>query len=322
MNTASTGSGPSAGTSTLASNDATLAAERVAAHHDVHAAHQRLRAPGGRARQHDHARRRCRAPGMALVDSRSRSAPSSPEPSATRPSVVLSPAGDARCASSPSSCAGRAHLHGLGARRPRAPARARRRRPAPPAPPPAAGRGRPAALTTPGPAAARPAPSARDLDAGHGVLEARRDARQHLGVLEVGHGLDDRPGAAPAGPRSCRCPSPRTRPRRRAASSGPRRRASRCRPAEKLTTGRRPSAGHLRDQLVAARGGPWPRRAAPRARGRAQAGDAGADGAHVAHGLDHVAGAGLALGADHRRALGHAPQRLAQVGGAAHERAP
>ena len=32
-----------------------LAAERVAAHDDVHPAHQRLRAPGGRARQHDHA---------------------------------------------------------------------------------------------------------------------------------------------------------------------------------------------------------------------------------------------------------------------------
>ena len=42
--------------------------------------------------------------------------------------------------------------------------------------------------------------------------------------------------------------------------------------------------------------------------------------AHVAHGLDDVAGAGLALRADHRRALADAPQRLAQVAAAAHER--
>ncbi len=37
------------------------------------------------------------------------------------------------------------------------------------------------------------------------------------------------------------------------------------------------------------------------------------DGAHVAHGFHDVAGARLALGADHGRALGDAPQRLAQV---------
>ena len=40
----------------------------------------------------------------------------------------------------------------------------------------------------------------------------------------------------------------------------------------------------------------------------------------MAHGLDHVAGAGLALGADHRRSLADPAQRLAEVGGAAHER--
>jgi hypothetical protein len=39
----------------------------------------------------------------------------------------------------------------------------------------------------------------------------------------------------------------------------------------------------------------------------------------VAHGLDDVAGAGLALGADHRRALADAPQRLAEVRRAADE---
>ena len=40
----------------------------------------------------------------------------------------------------------------------------------------------------------------------------------------------------------------------------------------------------------------------------------------VALGLDDVAGAGLTLGPDHRRALGDPAQRLAQVAAAAHER--
>jgi hypothetical protein len=44
------------------------------------------------------------------------------------------------------------------------------------------------------------------------------------------------------------------------------------------------------------------------------------DRPQVANRLDDVAGAGLALGADHARALGDATQRLAQVGGTAHER--
>ena len=44
------------------------------------------------------------------------------------------------------------------------------------------------------------------------------------------------------------------------------------------------------------------------------------DLAHVAHGLDHVARARLALGADHRGALGDAAQRLAQVAGTADKR--
>ena len=48
--------------------------------------------------------------------------------------------------------------------------------------------------------------------------------------------------------------------------------------------------------------------------------DLAGDLAHVAHGLDDVARPGLALGADHRRALRDPPQRLAEVGRAAHER--
>ena len=44
------------------------------------------------------------------------------------------------------------------------------------------------------------------------------------------------------------------------------------------------------------------------------------DGAHMPHGVDDVAGAGLALGADHGRAFGDAAQGLAQVARAADER--
>ena len=47
--------------------------------------------------------------------------------------------------------------------------------------------------------------------------------------------------------------------------------------------------------------------------------DAGGDLAHVADRLDDVAGAGLALGADHRRPLADPPQRLAEVGRPADE---
>ena len=44
------------------------------------------------------------------------------------------------------------------------------------------------------------------------------------------------------------------------------------------------------------------------------------DLAHVAHGLDDVARARLALGANHRGALGNTAQRLAQIAGAADKR--
>ena len=47
--------------------------------------------------------------------------------------------------------------------------------------------------------------------------------------------------------------------------------------------------------------------------------DLGVHGPHMAHGLDHVAGARLALGADHGRALADPAQGLAQVPGAADE---
>ena len=43
------------------------------------------------------------------------------------------------------------------------------------------------------------------------------------------------------------------------------------------------------------------------------------DGAHVAHRLDDVAGAGLPFRANHRGALGDPPQGLAEVAAAADE---
>src|SRR5215212_5919572 len=53
---------------------------------------------------------------------------------------------------------------------------------------------------------------------------------------------------------------------------------------------------------------------------RAEATDTADDGAHVAHGLDHVAGARLSFGTDHGSALADAPESLPQVRGPAHER--
>ena len=90
-------------------------------------------------------------------------------------------------------------------------------------------------------------------------------------------------------------------------------------PAEKFGTGSLPALGDPAHELVG--------RAELLGLGhqllgaeRGEPADAGDDRAHVAHGLDDVAGAGLALGADHRRALADAPQRLAEVAAAAHER--
>src|SRR5215211_7909512 len=51
----------------------------------------------------------------------------------------------------------------------------------------------------------------------------------------------------------------------------------------------------------------------------AQAADAADYGAHVPHGLDHIAGTGLALGPDHGRPLADAPQRFAKIRSPAHE---
>ena len=111
----------------------------------------------------------------------------------------------------------------------------------------------------------------------------------------------------------------RTRPRRRAASSARRRPASRGRRRRSS----RPAACRPRrpgGPARAARPGPWPATRAPRPEAPRSLAICVVIVRMVADGLDDVARAGLALGADHRRALGDPAQGLAQVAGAAHER--
>ena len=90
-------------------------------------------------------------------------------------------------------------------------------------------------------------------------------------------------------------------------------------PAQNSGTGRRPGLGDLLDEVdrrLEALGPP----VALGGIGRRELPDVTEDRPQVADGLDDVAGAGLALRADHRRALGDPPERLAEVGGAADER--
>ena len=90
-------------------------------------------------------------------------------------------------------------------------------------------------------------------------------------------------------------------------------------PAQNSGTGSQPRSATSRTTSS----GAWRSLAAPASSSGSQRGevlDAAGDLAHVANGLDDVAGAGLALGADHRRALADAPQRLTEVGRAADER--
>ena len=98
--------------------------------------------------------------------------------------------------------------------------------------------------------------------------------------------------------------------RRRDAAGAEQRRPAACRPGRRRGRGRAAPAAPWRRSNSSASSSVPRRRISPR------------DRAQVADGLDDVAGAGLALGADHRRALADAPQRLAEVRRAAHERRP
>ena len=156
----------------------------------------------------------------------------------------------------------------------------------------------------------------RDPD--HRVAEPRGDVGEDLRVLEVRRRLDDRLRAplgiarledaradedavraelhAERGVRGRRDPAGRERDDRQPAVLGD--------PLDELVRGA--ELLRLGVELLVAQ--------------RLQPPDAAEDGAHVRDRVDDVAGPRLALRADHRRALGDPPQRLAEVGAAADER--
>ena len=239
-----------------------------------------------------------------------------PGPRARCPSVIVvdSPPG-MTSASSPSRSRGRAHLARLGAELARATSRVRlevaldREH--------ADARLLPAAVLQQ--AAARP--RARPISMpGIASPRPREAAAIALGVLEVGGRLDDRARRVRSGSSDLKMPEPTNTPSApsciiSAASAG-----VAMPPAEKLHDRQPARSRRPRARARAAPGAPWRRSASSVSSSAVQPPDVAADRAHVAHGLDDVAGAGLALGADHRRALGDPAQRLAEVGGAADER--
>src|SRR3989442_1544821 len=158
----------------------------------------------------------------------------------------------------------------------------------------------------------------RRLDPDHRVAELLAHAREHIRVLVVGRRLDDRLGAPG---RVARLEDPGAdedgfRPELH-HERGVRRRRD---PARREVADRElPGPRHPPHQLV--------RRAEVLRLGhqllgreRREAADARGERAHVPHGLYDVARAGLTLRPDHRRTLADAPERLAQVARAAHER--
>src|SRR5260221_3287717 len=157
----------------------------------------------------------------------------------------------------------------------------------------------------------------RDLQTGHRLAEANRRRRHSLGVVEVRGRLDDRPGAALW---IGALEDPRADEVALGAELHHQRRVGRGGDPPRAEQRYRQGAlsDHLVDDfewsLVLFRSG--------RQLLRPQLGEAldpGDNLAHVAHRLNHVAGACLALGADHRRPLADPPKRLTKVGGAADE---
>mmetsp|Transcript_71273 Transcript_71273/g.153746 ORF Transcript_71273/g.153746 Transcript_71273/m.153746 type:complete len:225 (-) Transcript_71273:380-1054(-) len=156
------------------------------------------------------------------------------------------------------------------------------------------------------------------VDAGHGLADVLGHLGEHLRVVEVRHGLDDRPGALR-----------RLRGLEDAAADEDAVDAQLH--AEGGVRGRGHATGGevdhgklavLLDLLEEVQG-------RPHLLGHGEElvlvhgldhADLLVQRADVAHRLDDVAGAGLALRADHARALGDAAERLAQVAAAADER--
>ena len=257
-------------------------------------------------------------PSVGRARARRSSRSGSARPSRSMPSVIVvdSPPG-MTSPSSPSRSAGHAHLarrgaepgeHASRAPRSRPGGRARRRPPRSPAAVLEQARRSPSVpISMPGHrlprARARRRPRARGRRSAWSPRRSR--AARALRVL----GLED-------------ARADEVRPRRRAASSARRPPGWRCPPAQKSS---RPAGCPSRRPSRTSSSGAWSSLAAVGSSissSELSRRISPVISAHVAHRLDHVAGAGLALGADHRRALGDPPQRLAEVGRAAHERRP
>src|SRR6185312_9719433 len=158
----------------------------------------------------------------------------------------------------------------------------------------------------------------RDLKPGHRGTQAARGARHALRVVVVGGGLHNR-GRHALG--VLRLEDPGADEDALGAELHHQRGVRRGGDAARGEVDDRQAAflgdhAHQLDGRLKVLGGGWDLRLVE----RAETANLAHDRAHVAHGLDHVAGARLALGADHRGALGDAAERLAQVGGAADER--
>ena len=178
----------------------------------------------------------------------------------------------------------------------------------------------------PRPAAHQPRSASRcgsrdlvDVDADHGLAEAAGDLGDHVGVVVEGGGLDDRLGALRrvAGLEDARADEDalgaELHHHRGVGRGGD---AAGGEQHDRQLAG----LGDLLDQVVRRLqllGRDVQLVVAP---ARCSRRISRADRAHVGDGVGDVAGAGLALGADHRRALGDPAQRLAEVGRAADER--
>jgi hypothetical protein len=156
-----------------------------------------------------------------------------------------------------------------------------------------------------------------EVDADHGLPEPRADVGQDGGVAVVGDCLDDGAGAA----RGVAALEDARADEDAVASELHHERGVGGRgdtPRGELHDGEAAQLLGLHDEVVG-RGdalGVGEDLVVVHAAERA---DVAHDGAHVAHGLDDVARAGLPLGADHGGALAHPAERLAEVAAAADE---
>src|SRR5258707_5839962 len=145
-----------------------------------------------------------------------------------------------------------------------------------------------------------------DLEAGHRLAQPDRGGGDQLGVVEVGGGLDDRPGPAlrvgaleDAGADEVALGA-ELHHQRRVGGGGD---TAGAKERHRQAAGTRDLLDDLERRLMLFGGGGQLLRAQLR-----QALDRGGDLAHVTDRLDHVAGPHLTLGAGHRRPLAQPPQ--------------